>query len=569
MFKTRVFGIQCRHSGQSTGESAELRKRIGQFQGEHFQFVIVDVVVCCPCSSPLVEVVVVEVFTKPLQSRLNVVVFVDQAGLYVFVQFDVVDAVSEDAAFGDDRPAQPSFLMRIDDGLTRKSGSERGVLIADPHRKLPFAGARGDVRSEGWVADEDLTVLTFREVHSSDERSISLAFHPCFNVLGVSGLVDFTDPYADLPLVGGERVFLVAQPRQFRQSVKHLEGVGTLNTVAWESGHGPGISSPIRPSFRFELENRHARGEPCTLSSQVCASDGPLQVEDVFLAVCGDAENDHTLRHTWEQEIGFLDGPRIGPTVVFYQKFTQRMRGLFPEKTVWSDDSKAPTLLENLEAALDEQPIEVDVAAHGGEARFPIVGDVSQTLTQLFSELTPVLHPSETVLDAEPGRVGENEFRWLFPRPIALKCIAFFYALIKQILHFFSRDLTWRFGSKAHQFVTNGFEEQPSFGAADHEWVHIEELDVGKETSRVLFAALRFGVFVRIGVAADESGVEQSTAASRIGDGQRDAAQRALLFLNSLSFSTVVHVVVLRCFWEVELFNMLSKTWWQVTHQKA
>ena len=116
-------------------------KRVGQFDGQHLEFVVVDVVVGGPGSCPLVQIVVVEVFAQPLQSGLNVRVIVHQPGLDVLMEFNVVDAVAQHASFGDDRPTQPSFLVRIDDGLAGKSRSVRWVVVSNPHGELPFAGS--------------------------------------------------------------------------------------------------------------------------------------------------------------------------------------------------------------------------------------------------------------------------------------------------------------------------------------------------------------------------------------------------------------------------------------------
>ena len=141
------------------------------------------------------------------------------------------------------------------------------------------------------------------------------------------------------------------------------------------------------------------------------------------------------------------------PSVAVDQEFSQRVRGLFAQEAVGGDDTKTTTVLENLKASLDEQSVEVDVATHGGEPRLSVVGEFSKALAQFFSQLASVFHPSKSVLDSKPGRVGQHQLWSISPRPFLLKCITLLNASIEQGFHFFTRNFTGGFGPKTDQLV--------------------------------------------------------------------------------------------------------------------
>ena len=205
-------------------------------------------------------------------------------------------------------------------------------------------------------------------------------------------------------------MLFIAQAREFGKTVQHLEGVGTLNTVSGQSWYGPCVSCPRRPSLFVQLEHGNTGGETFAFTAQVGPRDGPVQVEHGGFTVGRDAENNHALGHTREQEVRFLDGPCMGPAVVLHEQFSKRVRGLFSKKTVRSDDAEATAVFQNLKTALDEEPVEVDVASHGGEARHAVIGQTSQALAQFLAQLTAVFHASEAVFDSQPRRVGQHQF---------------------------------------------------------------------------------------------------------------------------------------------------------------
>ena len=161
------------------------------------------------------------------------------------MEFNVVDAVAQHASFGDDRPTQPSFLVRIDDGLAGKSRSVRWVVVSNPHGELTFAGSRRNVGAEGRMTNEHLPVLTLGEVDAADERPTSLSFDPSFDVFGMSGLVDFSHANSNLPIVGRERVFFVAQARKLCEAVQNLQSVGPLQAIARQPWNSPRLLSLI------------------------------------------------------------------------------------------------------------------------------------------------------------------------------------------------------------------------------------------------------------------------------------------------------------------------------------
>ena len=100
----------------------------------------------------------------------------------------------------------------------------------------------------------------------------------------------------------------------------------------------------------------------------------------------------------------------MGPAVVLHEQFSERVRGLFSKKTVRGDDAEATAGCQNLKTALDEEPVEVDVTSHGGEARHAVIGQTSQALAQFLSQLTAVFHASEAVFNSQPRRVGQHQF---------------------------------------------------------------------------------------------------------------------------------------------------------------
>ena len=137
-----------------------------------------------------------------------------ETGLDVVVQLDVVDAVPEHASLWDHRPSKATLLVSVDDGLAGEARTIGRVLFAHPHGQLAFAGPGRDVGAESGMSNEDLPVFAFGEVYAADEGTASLAFDPGFDVLGVSGLVNFANANTNLSLVGRQRVFLIAEARE-------------------------------------------------------------------------------------------------------------------------------------------------------------------------------------------------------------------------------------------------------------------------------------------------------------------------------------------------------------------
>ena len=136
-------------------------KGVWQFHGQHLQFVVVDVVVGCPRSGPFVKVVVVQMIAQPLQSTFHGIVIHGEAGLNVFMQFNVVDTVSKNAAVRDDGPAQSAVLMGVHDRLTCETWAVGRVVFSNPHGQLTFACSGRNVGSERWVSNEHLTLFVF------------------------------------------------------------------------------------------------------------------------------------------------------------------------------------------------------------------------------------------------------------------------------------------------------------------------------------------------------------------------------------------------------------------------
>ena len=133
-----------------------MRKELREFNREHLQFVIVDVVVCSPCPCPLVKVLIVQVVAKPLQTVLNGGVVVGQAVFNLLMKFNVVDAVAQDAAFRNDGPTQSALLVSVDDGLAGQTWAVGWMVLADSHGQLAFACPGRNVGPERGVSNEDL-----------------------------------------------------------------------------------------------------------------------------------------------------------------------------------------------------------------------------------------------------------------------------------------------------------------------------------------------------------------------------------------------------------------------------
>ena len=114
----------------STDDSAELRKRVGQLNRQHLQLVVVDVVVRIPCSSPLIQVVVVEVFTKPLKSSFDGGMIINKSGLDVLVKLNVVHAVAQNASF------------RGGSAVLRSRALQEGVRTAYPASQVALRSSK-------------------------------------------------------------------------------------------------------------------------------------------------------------------------------------------------------------------------------------------------------------------------------------------------------------------------------------------------------------------------------------------------------------------------------------------
>ena len=109
---------------------------------------------------------------------------------------------------------------------------------------------------------------------------------------------------------------------------------------------------------------RDAGRQSITVSTQISSRDGALEVEHRRFTFRGDAEHDHTLGHAGEEQVGLFDGPCVRPSVVLDQQLAEWVGGLLTKQTVGGNDSKATPLVQNLEASLDEQAVQVHVAAH-------------------------------------------------------------------------------------------------------------------------------------------------------------------------------------------------------------
>ena len=90
---------------------------------------------------------------------LDVPLVFNQPCLNVFVEFDMVDAVSENASLWNDGPAKTTLLVGVDDRLTSQTGPVRRVVVAHPHGQLAFAGSGRNVGSKRRVSNEDTAVL--------------------------------------------------------------------------------------------------------------------------------------------------------------------------------------------------------------------------------------------------------------------------------------------------------------------------------------------------------------------------------------------------------------------------
>ena len=117
----------------------------------------------------------------------------------------------------------------------------------------------------------------------------------------MSCLVDFADTNAHLALVGGQRMFFVAQAREFCQPVKHLQGMRALHTIPRKTGDRPGVSRPCNPALSVELEHGDAGGKPLTFAAQISPSDGAVEIQNRRFTVGSNAEDNHALGHAGEQ----------------------------------------------------------------------------------------------------------------------------------------------------------------------------------------------------------------------------------------------------------------------------
>ena len=83
--------------------------------------------------------------------------------------------------------------------------------------------------------------------------------------------------------------------------------------------------------------------------------------------------------------------------------------------------------------------------------------------------------------------------------------------------------------------------EATQFRAFDDQWINVKQLNVREQASSVFLAEFWIGVFVRIGVSANEASVEQTATGSRVGHGQWNSTQGPLVVFNGLTFGLVVH----------------------------
>jgi hypothetical protein len=73
---------------------------------------------------------------------------------------------------------------------------------------------------------------------------------------------------------------------------------------------------------------------------------------------------------------------------------------------------------------------------------------------------------------------------------------------------------------------------------------------------------------VGISMPSNEPSMKQTPSSCSIGNGQRDAAQGTFVGINSQLFGFVIYLVVLRCLWQVELFDVLPEARREITDQE-
>ena len=72
-----------------------------------------------------------------------------------------------------------------------------------------------------------------------------------------------------------------------------------------------------------------------------------------------------------------------------------------------------------------------------------------------------------------------------------------------------------------------------------------------------------------VSVSANQPGMEQTATASGVGDGEWNAAEGSQVVVHGIMFGFVVHLAVLRGFWQVELFDVLAETRGEVAHEEV
>ena len=85
-----------------------------------------------------------------------------------------------------------------------------------------------------------------------------------------------------------------------------------------------------------------------------------------------------------------------------------------------------------------------------------------------------------------------------------MESIALFDASVEQTFHFLSRNFSGCFGAETDQLVADGFEKQTQFRAFDDQRINVKQLNVREQASSVFLAEFWIGVFVRVGVSANQ-----------------------------------------------------------------
>ena len=116
--------------------------------------------------------------------------------------------------------------------------------------------------------------------------------------------------------------------------------------------------------------------------------------------------------------------------------------------------------------------------------------------------------------------------------------------------------------------MANGFQQESCFRALDHQGIDIQKLDVREQTATVFLAQVKVCIFVGISMPSNQTSMKQTPSSCSIGNGQRYAAQGTFVGINSLLFGFVIYLVVLRCLWQVELFDVLSEARREVADQE-